>query len=220
MSDQVPSHIAPLFALLPPNARQLLEFGDNGGALARRYKQSYPATFYQGLAATAQEAGAARAHYDMLHQANLDHVSPAFYAHFAQADCWIFDGALERLRDPWRVLRNIRKVIAADCSVVAHVRNSQHWMTQLALNRGAMLYGEQGTLAKSQQRLYTRTALMALFADCGFQVVGGRTLDGAQPPSEAVVAALREMAQLLGADPAHTLADALPSHFLIKAVPV
>ncbi|MBB3117524.1 methyltransferase domain-containing protein [Pseudoduganella violacea] len=220
MSDQVPSHIAPLFALLPPNARQLLEFGHNGGALAQRYKQSYPATFYQGLAATAQEAGAARAHYDMVHQANLDHVGPAFYSYFAQADCWIFDGTLESLRDPWRVLANIRKVIAADCSVVVHVRNSQHWMTQLALNRGAMLYGEQGTLSKHQQRLYTRASLMTLFAECGFQVVGGRTLDDAQPPSAAVSAALHQMAQLLGADPAHTLADALPSHFLIKAVPV
>ncbi len=220
MNDQVPTHIAPLFALLPPNARQLLEYGRNGGALARRYKQSYPATFYQGLAASAQEADAARAHYDLVHQARLDGASPAFYAHFAQADCWIFDDTLDSLRDPWRVLRHIRQVIAADACILAHVRNSQHWMTQLALNQGAMQYGAEGTLAKGQQRLYTRASLIALFAGCGFQVVDGCTLAGPTPPPAAIAGALRQMAQVLGAEPDAALADALPSHILIKAVPV
>lgn len=207
-------------SLLPPNARGLIEVGGGAdGDLARHYKQVYAGCFYQGVESDARLAGLARRHCDVVHQADIEQAGDAFFAHFAMADCWIFDQVLERLRQPWAVLRAIRQHIAPDACIVARVPNGQYWSLQARLNGGTFHYQEGGQLPRAQLRHFSRSTLLELLRDTGFRMSAGNPLNGAPPPP-AVAEALRALALRAGADPEQALQDALASHYLIKAVPV
>ncbi|MES2741354.1 MAG: methyltransferase domain-containing protein [Pseudomonadota bacterium] len=206
-------------ALLPPNARSLIEVGGGAdGALARHYKHVYAGCFYQGVERDAQQAALARGHCDVVHQADIEQAGAAFFAHFAMADCWIFDQTIARLRQPWAVLHAIRRHIAPDACLVLRVPNGQHWAQQTRLNGGAFYYQEGGPLPRAQLRHFTRSTMLELLRETGFRMSAGTPLNG-EPAPPAVAEALRALARRAGVDADQALQDALATHYLLKAVP-
>lgn len=191
------SDTARLISLLPPNARCLVEVGGGDGALARQYKAIYPAAFYRRIVGAAEDQAAC----DVLHRSEIDSAGDELFRRFEMADCWIFDGALERMADAEGVLGRIRRRIAPDACVVARIANGNHW---------ARLGQDSG---------WSRSAALDLFQRAGYALGGGMALMGPPPQDEAVLDALRRGAEARGADPAAVLQDSLPTHYLIKAVP-
>lgn len=194
---------AQLFSLLPPNARSLIQAGSGDGALARYYKQIYPASFFQAVEADGEAAQRARAVCDSVHQANLDQAGDDFFRHFAMADGWIFDRTLGLLRQPLTVLKAIARHLPADACLVICVANSSYW--QATAVPGAL----------------SRPALLDLLQQAGFSMRTGVALNG-QAPDAAEQAALRRKAGVQpgedSADAEQLVRDAHASHFLIKAV--
>jgi hypothetical protein len=215
MSDAKPFPPAytpgPVISLLPPNARILVDGGGNDGVLARAYKERYPAGLLHAIEADARRATLARRHADIVHETDLDLASDALLRQLTWADGWAFDGVLERLRDPGRLLARIAAVLQPDACVVARIANGQHWRGLTALAGGAIA-------SPMPLRLFSRATIMELFARHGFRIDAGIAL-GMTPPGADVETALRRLSGASGIDPEQALQDALPTHYLIKAVP-
>ncbi|MYN04296.1 hypothetical protein GTP41_19575 [Pseudoduganella sp. DS3] len=108
---------------LPPNARLLVQVGAGDGALARHYHRSYPTTSLVVVEADAAAAQRATSFAERVVQVQLESAGSAFYRHLQWADAWLFDGTLERLAEPARVLAGIRTVLNYDACVLACVSN-------------------------------------------------------------------------------------------------
>ncbi|CAN7152635.1 hypothetical protein [Duganella sp. LjRoot269] len=196
------AYITPYLAMLPPNARLLIQAGGTDGGLARQYRARYPAASWLAVDADATLAQQAREYADRVHQADLHQAGEVFYKHLEWADGWVFDCTLEHLRDPGKVLAQVRKVIQYDACVVARIANSEHW---------------NQTAEPARHRL-ALAGVLGLFEDAGFRVVNGIMLNPAPVP-EHVVEALRQRAARTGETAMRLLEEAQPSHYLIKAMP-
>jgi hypothetical protein len=204
------AYVTPFIALLPPNARLLVQAGATDGALARQYRATYPASSFVVVDADLTLAQQAREYADRVHQANLDTASDAFYKHLEWADGWIFDATLENMADPARVLAQVRKVIQCDACVVARIANADYWLKAQAQ--------PQPLPEMAPRHALTAAAALGLFEGAGFRVVNGLLLNPGPLPAD-VEAALRLQASQSGIAPEPLLEAAQPSHYLFKAMP-
>jgi hypothetical protein len=197
-----PAYIGPYISMLPQNARLLVQAGAADGGLARKYRANYPATSWLVADADAAQAQQARAYADRVHQVDLEHAGDTFYKHLEWADGWVFDGTLEQLQEPGKVLAQVRKVIQYDACIVARVANANYW------NQPA---------GQTRQQLAI-DGILALFDKHGFRVVNGIMLNPAPLPQH-VADALQQRAAQAGVPVQALIDDAQPSHYLIKAMP-
>ena len=210
---------ATLLAFMPQTAIKVVEVGCHDGAFAKAYKQANPVCNYTGIERDPASANHARAHCDFVFSGDIETPDPQRDRQTAGANCWVLDGALERMVDPWAVLARIRASIAHDGVVIVSVKNFQHWGTQVRLNLGDMRYMPGGVSEKAELRQFTRGTLLELFQQSGFRVSGGAPLVVEEPGREAFLPILRQLAQASGNDPEIAVQDALPRHYIITAVP-
>lgn len=195
-------YIQPLRDTLPPNARLLVQAGATDGGVARAYRSLYPASSLLVVEAEQAGAQAAQAYAERVYLADLNTAGDKFYQQLAMADGWYFDATLEQLRDPLRVLRQVRKVIPVDACIVARIANRLYWDVPAVPPRHA----------------WSVTDMLSLFQQAGFSVASGTLLIPAPMPA-ATEAALRQQALPAGVAADTLIAAAQPSHYLIKAVP-
>jgi 2-polyprenyl-3-methyl-5-hydroxy-6-metoxy-1,4-benzoquinol methylase len=220
--DQTPAHEqhnTDLLAFIPKTAKKLVEVGCSSGALAREYKKINSAAHYTGIEISAAYADLAKRHCDTVLVTDIEHHTYRVLANTAGSDCWIFGDSLEHLRDPWGLLRGIRKFIDKDGSVVACIPNAQHWSIQLRLSCGEFRYEDMGLLDKTHLRWFTRLTMLEMFVSTGYKVVAGIPRIFPEPGRERFLPAIRLMAELAGANPDIAVADATPLQYVVRAVP-
>ena len=104
-------------------------------------------------------------------------------------------------------------------SVVVCIPNAQHWSVQARLNSGLFRYEDSGLLDRTHLRWFTRTTIYEMFESTGFDVVDGCSRTFNEPGREQVLAAIRQMAQAVGADPELAAQDATPLQWVFRAMP-
>jgi SAM-dependent methyltransferase len=213
-------HNPDLLAFIPTDAKKLVEVGCSSGALAREYKKINNDAHYTGIEISAQYAELAKRYCDVVMLVDIEQDSSNVLLQTADCDCWIFGDSLEHLRDPWALMRNIRKTISKDGSVVACIPNVQHWSVQRRLNCGDFRYEEMGLLDKTHLRWFTRITIFELFSSTGFKVVEGMPRIFDEPHRDRFLPAIKLMAELSGVNPEIAVADCLPLQYVIRAVPV
>ena len=206
-----------LLHFMPPEARKIVEVGCRDGAFAKAYKQRNAICDYTGIEADPAPAQAARPHCDFVFNDDIEHAGPDFWDHVRQADTWVLDESLERMDDPWSVLRKIRTSIAPGGRIVIAIRNFQHWSMQARLNAGDLRYGPAG-LETSRKRIFTRGAALEMLQQAGFQISGGSARIVDEPAREKYLPAIRLMAGASGIDPVVAVEDALPWAYIVTAV--
>ncbi|QPF73772.1 class I SAM-dependent methyltransferase [Roseateles sp. DAIF2] len=212
-------HNPDLHALMPATARAVLEVGCNTGALAHVVKRERPDCHYLGLELDPKAAEIARRYCDGVVALDIEGGSASLFDEYRDRDCWVFGDVLEHLRDPWKVLSRIRKVIPAHGCVVASVPNAQHWSLQARLALGEFRYEDTGLLDRTHLRWFTRVTLFELFQSAGFRIEAGLPRVFDEPAREQVLPAIRAMAIALGRDPEGAVRDALPMQYVVRAVP-
>jgi SAM-dependent methyltransferase len=212
-------HNPDLLSLIPSGCRSVLEFGCSSGALAREYKKLNPAARYIGVEIVDEYAELARRFCDQVFELDADSTPDSFYEQHSDIDCWVFGDVLEHLKDPWRVLRQIRKVIGKGC-VVACIPNAQHWSVQARLCAGAFQYEDAGLMDRTHLRWFTRQTIHELFNASGFKLDAGFPRIFAEPQREKFLHAIREMAKVIGLDPEVAAQDSMPLQYVVRAVPV
>jgi predicted O-linked N-acetylglucosamine transferase (SPINDLY family) len=208
-----------LLGFVPAHAVKVVQLGCGDGAFAKAYKQRNPVCNYTGIEPGLLAAETARAHCDFVFQQDIEVPDAQRERHLAQADCWILDGALERLRSPWDVLRAIRAGMAPHGTLVLAVRNAQHWSTQVRLNLGDCRYRADAMLHPDELRLFSRGTLLELLQQTGFRLTGGAPLIVEEPGRERFLPLLRQLAEASGNDGEQALQDALPYQYILTAVP-
>jgi ubiquinone/menaquinone biosynthesis C-methylase UbiE len=166
------NHNPDLLRLMPPACVNVLEFGCSSGALAREYKKINPSTRHVGVEISSEYAELAKRFCDDVLVLDADRVDESFFDAQASVDCWVFGDVLEHLKDPWRVLRQIRRVMGKGC-VVACIPNAQHWSVQARLCAGSFRYEDSGLMDRTHLRWFTRQTVFELFQSCGFKIEEG-----------------------------------------------
>lgn len=205
--------------LIPETARRIVEVGCSTGTLALALKARQPGVQVTGLELDARAAEMARSRCDAVHQVDIDSAGPALFEQLAGADCWVFGDVLEHLRDPWRVLAEVRRVLAPGGCVVTSIPNAQHWSVQARLNMGAFQYEATGLMDRTHLRWFTRQTMLQLFEQAGLRVEAGVPCVVAEPPiREQALQGVRQMALALGRDADEAVRDATPMQWAMRAV--
>jgi 2-polyprenyl-3-methyl-5-hydroxy-6-metoxy-1,4-benzoquinol methylase len=90
--------------------------------------------------------------------------------HVGGFDVVVFGDVLEHLKDPLRVLRASRGVLAPEGYVVASIPNVAHGDVRLSLLKGVFRYQPLGLLDDTHIRFFTRESIDELFDQAGFVV--------------------------------------------------
>lgn len=207
-------------SLLPPSAQNIVEIGAKDGALARAYKAQNPQCRYVSVAIDPSNTSLEKGARDEVRVEDVNALSDEFFSGFENADCWVLDQLLERMPNPGLMLANIRKVIGADGCVVAVIPNAQHWTIQAKLCIGDFRYEDVGLLHKSHLRWFTRATILELFQRAGFQVVQGYPVIHSSIENPTLIAAIRQFAESVGANPDVAFEDSQAMQYIVKAVPV
>ena len=213
-------HNPDLLGVMRPATRKVLEIGCMSGALAREFKKIVPDVFYAGVEIDASYAELAKKYCDLVYTLNIDEAPDYFWDLQSSVDAWVFGDVLEHLRDPWRVLTKINKVIPKNGYVAACIPNAQHWSIQAKLSMGDFRYEDSGLLDRTHLRWFTRKTIYEMFEDCGFQVVQEIPRIFPSQGNEEILKSISQTASLCGANPEVAIKDALPLQYVIQAVPV
>ncbi len=220
---QTPAHEVvnqDLLALMPAGARRVVEVGCMHGALARAYRAQNPAVHYTGIDIDSDYARVARHACDLALDGDIERFTPAAFAALFPADCWVFGDCLEHLRDPWRLLAQIRERIDAQGSLVTCIPNAQHWSVQMRLATGLFRYENSGLLDRTHIRWFTRVTMIEMFTQAGWRIDRGLARRLPQKPPGALMEGIRAVAQAGGADPEQAEQDAQVFQYLFRLVPV
>jgi SAM-dependent methyltransferase len=208
-----------VLGLIPARVQRVVEVGCSTGGLAQALKARQPGVHFVGLELDAKAADIARHRCDEVLQLNIDEAGPDFFASLQGRDCWVFGDVLEHLRDPWRVLAEVAKVLAPGGCVVTSIPNAQHWSVQARLNMGAFQYEATGLMDRTHIRWFTRQTMLQMFDGAGLRVEAGIPCMVEEPPiREQALAGVRQMALALGRDPEEAVRDASPMQYAMRAV--
>lgn len=219
---QTPAHEVvnhDLLALMPTQARRVVEVGCMHGALARAYRKRCPGVHYTGIDIDPDYARVARQACDLALPGDIELFTPTAFESLFPSDCWVFGDCLEHLRDPWRVVRQIRERIDPDGCLVTCVPNAQHWSVQMRLATGLFRYEDSGLLDRTHVRWFTRVTLIEMFTQAGWRVEHGLSRYLSQEPPAALLQGIATIARVGGADVAQALEDARVFQYLLKVVP-
>lgn len=213
-------HNHDLLRMMPAHAMNILEIGCSSGALAREFKKINPACHYTGLDIEPSYVELAKRHCDVVGVSNIETEGAAFYNAHVDKDCWVFADTLEHLRDPWKVLREIRNIMPSYGAVVASIPNAQHWSVFAKLSMGDFRYADNGIFDRTHLRWFTRQTINEMFHEAGFSIIQGEPRIFDEPQRAQYLPYIGEMARLCGADPQMAMNDAMAFQYVLRAIPV
>jgi len=208
-----------LLAMIPSDARRIVEVGCMHGALAQACRAQNPRVEFVGIDIDADYARVAAEHCTEAFAADIETLDDSAFGKLFPSDCWIFGDCLEHLRDPWVVLRRVRAAVDLDGCLLACIPNAQHWSLQWRLAAGQFRYEPSGLLDRTHLRWFTRITMLEMFAQTGWRVSAGlsRNLNAAQQP--AMLEAVRAFARAAGLDADLAAEDATAFQYVFKLVP-
>lgn len=104
---------------------------------------------------------------------NLENVIDSLETH--SYDTVVFLDVIEHLVDPVSVLRDIRRVLKKNGSVIFSIPNMAHMSVRLMLLSGSFDYGKTGILDQTHLHFYTKKEITRIFFEAGYII---DTLDG------------------------------------------
>lgn len=206
--------------MMPSHVMNVIEIGCSAGVLAREFKKLNPACRYLGIDIEPSYVDLARRYCDELGVANIEDATIDFYNLHADKDCWVFADTLEHLRDPWKVLKEVRRVMPSHGVVVASIPNAQHWSVFAKLSMGNFRYEDSGIFDRTHLRWFTRQTINEMFHDAGFSIVQGEPRVFDEPQRAQFLPAIGELARLCGANVNEAINVALAFQYVLRAIPV
>jgi GT2 family glycosyltransferase/2-polyprenyl-3-methyl-5-hydroxy-6-metoxy-1,4-benzoquinol methylase len=202
-----------LAALVPAEARRILDVGCAGGRLGRRLKAGTEREVV-GIEVDPAAAAEARRHLDEVWPLDLDAVERLPAGGF---DCVICADVLEHLRDPERALRLLRRALAPGGRLLASIPNVRHASVLLPLLvDGRFTYRDEGILDRTHLRFFTLQEILALLGRAGFAVGAVAAIRSGAP---AALEPAAELVGRLGGDAGRFREEATVIQYLVTAVP-
>ncbi len=153
--------------LVPQTAHRVLDIGCGAGMLGESIKNRQNAVV-SGIELDAQAAAAARERLDHVWAGDIEQldleIPPGSFDAIVCADL------LEHLREPARVLKQIRDWLEPGGCVVASIPNVAHHSVVRSLLQGNWTYESAGLLDRTHLRFFTRREIEKLFHRAGFAI--------------------------------------------------
>ena len=159
-----------LAALVPGNARWILDVGCGKGRLGRLLRQEgHHVCGIELVSAIAEEAAG---HLDEVlcgdvETAELPWPERSF-------DAIICADVLEHLIDPWQTTRRLASLLVPRGLLIASIPNVQNWRVIRNLIRGRWDYRERGILDHGHLRFFTSKSIQELFEKAGLELTDCR----------------------------------------------
>lgn len=208
-----------LLRLIPPTAQRIIEIGCSSGAIAREFKKVNPNCHYHGIDVVDDYVDLAKRYCDEVGVMDIESASDDFYAAQADCDCWLFGDVLEHLKDPWTVLKKVRRVMPAHGQVLACIPNVQHWSMTALVAVGEFRYVDSGLMDKTHLRWFSRKTMLTLFESSGLRIVEMYPRFAPVIPNKKLEQIIADLATLQGADPQQAIKDSQALQYVIKAIP-
>lgn len=158
-----------LMRLIPPRSR-VLELGCASGYLSGYMEQALDCRV-TGLEFDADAAAVAATRCAQVFTVDLDAPGALERAtDGAPYQVLLAAAVLEHLRQPERILREARGLLAADALVIVSVPNIAHWRSRLRLLLGRFDYDDYGIMDRTHLRFYTLRTGRALLEGQGYRV--------------------------------------------------
>lgn len=210
-----------LLQIIPPDTPYIIEVGCGNGALAKAYKAHNISSRYIGIEIDEEKSKIAKEHCDYVLNIDIESMSEAFFYQNSNCKVWVFGNVLEHLRNPWGILKKIRKYIPTDGYVIACLPNIQHWSIQLKLSIGDFRYDPNGGLLDlTHLRFFTRATILEMFKDAGFQVELGFPRVFGELKNENIINGIRSMAAAAGVDSDTALQDSMALQYVVRCTPI
>lgn len=210
-------HNIDILNFMSPNLTEVVEVASHRSGLGHAYLALNPDCNYIEIENASEHKQESKLNFTKIRQGKPEQITDAEFKQFQYSQCWIFDGSLERLYDPWYLLKRIRDIAPPGMEIIACIHNAQYWQLQASLNTGNFVYQESGILDKKHIRWLTRATILELFESNGFKIVN-MIARIHQQPDAAMITGLRQIAMASGADPEIALQDAIPYQYVVKAV--
>jgi 2-polyprenyl-3-methyl-5-hydroxy-6-metoxy-1,4-benzoquinol methylase len=162
-----------LLALIPPDAKTVLEIGCGAGALCDAYRRVNPGIKWHGIENNHAAVEAARSKgikivwEDANWLAEPDLVAAGLYS--VKPDVLVLGDILEHLNDPWQILKWCAGIVIPGAQVLACIPNVQHWTVIRDLLRGKWTYTDEGLLDRTHLRFFTLDSIREMFEQAGLQ---------------------------------------------------
>lgn len=162
-----------MLEFIPAGASRLLEVGCGEGAFAGHLKtvraeQDAPVEVW-GVEQDESAAGKAAAVLDHVLQGDVAQVLADLPPrHF---DCLILNDVIEHVPDPGNLLRSLHPVLKPGGHLVASIPNVRYFFNVVDLAvHGRWHYTDEGILDRTHLRFFTRSSMISLLTDCGYEV--------------------------------------------------
>ena len=160
-----------LLARIPVTSRRILEIGCGDGSLGAVFKARQPMATYCGIEVVESIAKSAAINLDDVLCADIELDPQAPKRLGASFDTLVLGDVLEHLRDPWRVLSDLRESMKPGAVCVACVPNIGHWSIIEQLLKGRWDYADSGLLDRTHLRFFTLETVLEMFQGAGWNVV-------------------------------------------------
>jgi GT2 family glycosyltransferase/trans-aconitate methyltransferase len=211
-------------ALVPRQARRVIDIGCGSGGLGQKLKALSPGTQVRGIEPVPLEADRARAVLDDVVVAGAD--VETLPADWPRPDCVIFADAFGYMTDPGSTLRRWGERLEPGGVLFVSIPNVLHHRVLRGMAYGRWSYADSGISDWTHLRLFTRAAALELVERAGFRIE--RVERVIHMPGSVALAkllkagishklALETASGRLEQAPRTTLTDVCTSHFVIVA---
>ncbi len=209
-----------LLERIPLSAQRVLEIGCGQGRLGEAFKSRQPKVQYFGVELMPQEAKLAQGVLAGVLCADIEQ-NTSLPQEFLQAaekfDALVFGDVLEHLRDPWRVLSDLRNLMTPDGTCVACVPNVGHWSLVRQLLSGRWDYADSGLLDRTHVRFFTLETAVEMFQKAGWRVTDASPRNLWPEKTEQAIKDLLPLASALNISPDKMRRDLSALQWVIRA---
>ncbi len=156
-------------ALVPPNARRILDVGCGAGATGARLKQAYGVHEIIGIEFVPKIAYMARQCLDRVLVGDVETMTLDFPEDYF--DCILCADVLEHCKDPWSVLTKLRSFLKDDGILIASIPNLRHLVVILKIIFNRWEYEQSGILDEGHLRFFTFHTIQDMLTRTGFKLL-------------------------------------------------
>src|SRR5205085_7283168 len=158
-------------ALLERPPQVLLDIGCGAGGVGYAIAQRWPACERWGCELDAGAAQLAREHFHHVVQQDVEAVDFKALGLVRPFDLVTSFDVLEHIIDPWKLVRELTRVMAADAQVLVSLPNASNIALLLDAMRGYWRYRRRGLLDVTHVRFFADFDARKMFYRAGLRVV-------------------------------------------------
>ena len=158
-----------LIEYIPGNLKKVLDVGCSEGVFGAMLKAKFNATEVWGIEPFPNSAKEASKKLDKVFDLPVESAIECLDGE--QFDCIFFNDVLEHLIDPYSILLKIKKNLSTTGCVFASIPNVLEMENLYKIIRSRdWKYGTQGIMDKTHLRFFSRTSIIRMFKEAGFEI--------------------------------------------------